>query len=276
VYVLNRQGQPVPLGVAGEMYVGGGGVARGYLRRPELTAERFIESPLVSGRLYRTGDLARRLSNGDLEYLGRIDDQVKIRGFRIELGEIENALQSLPEVQEAAVVVSGDGDDKRLIAYFVPATGARPTPAQLRSSLLQNLPDYMIPTTFVSIDKMPITSNGKLDRKALPAPDMAAERSTKEVARPETPTQVRLAALWEPLLKVNNVGIHESFFDLGGHSILAARLMAQIRSSFGVQLAFHNIFRAPTISRLAALIDEKLQTQRPLEAGEAAAEAGSR
>jgi hypothetical protein len=216
------------------------------------------------------------LPNGDLEYLGRIDHQVKIRGFRIELGEIESALQSLPEVQEAAVVAAGDGDDKRLVAYVVPASEASPIPAQMRNALLQSLPEYMIPAVFVSIDKMPITGNGKLNRKALPAPDMAVERSNHEVARPETPTQVRLAALWEPLLKVNNVGIHESFFDLGGHSILAARLMAQIRSSFGVQLAFHNIFRAPTISRLAALIDEKLEAQSPLKAGETAAGAGPR
>jgi acyl carrier protein len=172
-------------------------------------------------------------------------------------------------------VVSEDGDDKRLIAYLVPTIGAHPSPAQMRNSLLQMLPEYMIPAAFVPIDKMPITSNGKLDRNALPAPDLA-ERSTEEVVRPETPTQVRLAALWEPLLKVNNVGIHESFFDLGGHSILAAKLMAQIRSSFGIHLAFHNIFRAPTISRLAALIDAKLETQSPLQAGETAAGASPR
>jgi amino acid adenylation domain-containing protein len=259
VYLLSAHGNPVPVGVAGEMYVAGAGVARGYLRRPELTAERFIESPLAGGGcLYRTGDLARRLPNGGLEYLGRIDHQVKIRGFRIELGEIEYALQSLPEVLETAVVIDGEGDDKRIIAYLVLAPGVTLSPSELRSLLLQSLPEYMIPAAFVLIEAMPITPNGKLDRKALPAPDMSAARMTHDIVRPETQTQTRLAALWEAVLNVKNVGIHESFFDLGGHSILAARLMAQVRSSFGVQLAFHNIFRAPTVSSLAALIEAKL------------------
>ena len=271
VYVLNPQRQPVPLGATGEMYVGGAGLSRGYLRRPELTEQRFIKNPFGPGRLYRTGDLARRLPNGDLEYLGRIDHQVKIRGFRIELGEIEHALESIPDVLRAAVVVHQNGEDQNLIAYLVSVPGVPLTPAELRGALLQTLPDYMVPAAFVMIDAMPATPSGKLDRKALPAPDFAVVRKTRDSVPPSTHTEIALARIWESLLKIDKVGIHEDFFDLGGHSIMAVRLMTQIRSSFGVQLPLHHIFRTSTISGLAALIESKLWVQSGPHTTDAAA-----
>jgi amino acid adenylation domain-containing protein len=258
LYILDSRMRPTPLGVPGELYIGGEGVARGYLHRPELTQERFVTNPFQSGRIYKTGDRARYWADGRVELLGRNDDQVKVRGFRIELGEIEHALQALPDVLRAAVVVRDDGDDQNIIAYLVPVPGVHLTPAELRAALLQNLPEYMIPAAFVMIDQIPTTPNGKLDRKALPAPDAAATRKSRESVPPQTPTQIKLAELWESLLKVKNVGIHESFFDLGGHSILAARLMAQIRANFGIQLALHEIFRASTVFSLSAMIESKL------------------
>jgi amino acid adenylation domain-containing protein len=275
-YILGKNMKPTPVGAPGELYIGGDGVARGYRKRRELTEERFVANPFGQGRIYKTGDRARYRADGSVELLGRDDDQVKVRGFRIELGEIEHALQSIPDVLRAAVVVHNEGDDQNIVAYLVPVPGVPLTPAELRGALLQTLPEYMIPAAFVMIEAMPTTPNGKLDRKALPAPGLGVARKTRDSVPPETPTQIPLARIWETLLKVQNVGIHESFFDLGGHSILAARLMAQIRSSFGVQMAFHNIFRAPTVSRLAALIDEKLQTQSPLQAGATAAGSGAR
>jgi acyl carrier protein len=206
-----------------------------------------------------------------VELLGRNDDQVKVRGFRIELGEIEHALQSIPDVLRAAVVVHQDGEDQNIIAYLVPVPGVPLTPAELRGVLLQTLPDYMIPAAFVMIDAMPMTPNGKLDRKALPAPDFAVVRKTRDSVPPSTNTEIALARIWESLLKIDKVGIHENFFDLGGHSILAVRLMTQIRSSFGVQLPLHHIFRTSTISGLAALIESKLWIQSGPHMADAAA-----
>ena len=274
-YILSPKLKPVPVGAAGELYIGGEGVARGYLRRAQLTEERFLANPYGPGRLYRTGDRARYRGDGGIELLGRDDGQVKIRGFRIELGEIEHALEALAEVQRAAVVVHSEGEEQNIIAYLVPLPGVLLTPAELRGALLQTLPEYMIPAGFVLLEALPTTPNGKLDRKALPAPG-AVGRKTGGSVPPGTTTEITLARMWESLLKVEKVGIHESFFDLGGHSILAARLMAQIRSSFGVQLPFHNIFRAPTISTLATLIDERLQTKSPVQASEMAAGSSSR
>jgi amino acid adenylation domain-containing protein len=257
-YILGSNMKPTPVGAPGELHIGGEGVARGYRKRQQLTQERFVPNPFGEGRIYKTGDRARYRSDGRVELLGRNDDQVKVRGFRVELGEIEHALQRIPDVLQAAVVVHNDGDDQNIIAYLVPVPGVPMPPAELRGALLQTLPEYMIPAAFVMVEEMPTTPNGKLDRKALPAPVVA--RKTRDSVPPETPTQITLAGMWESLLKIENVGIHESFFDLGGHSILAARLMAQIRSSFGVQLPQHHIFRTPTISGLASLIESKLWT----------------
>jgi amino acid adenylation domain-containing protein len=272
-YILGANMKPAPVGAPGELYIGGEGVARGYRKRPELTAERFVANPFGRGRIYRTGDRARYRADGRVELLGRNDDQVKVRGFRIELGEIEHALQAIPDVLGAAVVVHPDGEEQNIIAYLVPTPGVLLTPADLRGALLHTLPEYMVPVAFVMLETLPTTPNGKLDRKALPAPVVA--RKMADSVPPQTPTEIKLATIWESLLKIRNVGIHESFFDLGGHSILAARLMAQIRSTFGIQMAFHNIFRAPTIARLAALIDERLQAQTPMQAGATVAGAAS-
>jgi amino acid adenylation domain-containing protein len=273
-FILDSQMRPVPMGAPGELFIGGDGVARGYLHRPELTGERFVPNPFGDGRIYKTGDRARYVTDGRVEVLGRNDHQVKIRGFRIELGEIEHALQSLTDVLEAAVVIHDDGDDKRIIAYLVPVHGVLLTPAELRGLLLQTLPDYMIPAAFLMIEQLPITPNGKVDRKALPPPDMAAARKSRDIVPPGTQTEIRLAALWETLLKVKNVGIHESFFDLGGHSVLAVRLMAQIRTSFGTELPLHNIFRTPTIAGLAALIEASLWAASEPQPAHAAAPSG--
>jgi acyl carrier protein len=256
------------------LFIGGEGVARGYRKRPELTQERFVPNPFGEGRIYKTGDRARYRADGGVELLGRNDDQVKVRGFRIELGEIEHALQSIPDVLQAVVVVHDDGDDQNIIAYLVPVPGVPLPAAELRGALLQTLPEYMVPSAFVMIEAMPTTPNGKLDRKALPAPGVAVARKTRDSVPPGTPTEITLARIWESLLKVENVGIHESFFDLGGHSILAVRLMAQIRSTFGVQLPLHHIFRTPTISGLALLIESKLWTANETHAAGAAAASG--
>jgi amino acid adenylation domain-containing protein len=258
LYVLDAHMKPTAVGAPGELFIGGDGVARGYLNRPELTHERFVLNPFGEGRIYRTGDRARYRADGRVELLGRTDDQVKVRGFRIELGEIEHALQAIPDVLRAAVVVRNDGDDQNIIAYLVPLPGVPLPAAELRGALLQTLPDYMVPAAFVMMEALPTTPNGKLDRKALRAPVMA--RKMRDSVPPETPTQITLARIWESVLKIEHAGIHESFFDLGGHSVLAARMMAQIRSSFGVQLPQHHIFRTPTISGLATLIESKLWT----------------
>jgi len=258
LYVLDAHMKPTAVGAPGELFIGGDGVARGYLNRPELTQERFVLNPFGEGRIYKTGDRARYRADGRVELLGRTDDQIKVRGFRIELGEIEHALQAIPDVLRAAVGVRNDGDDQNIIAYLVPVPGVPLPTAELRGALLQTLPDYMVPAAFVMMEALPTTPNGKLDRKALRAPVMA--RKTRDSVPPETPTQITLARIWESVLKIEHAGIHESFFDLGGHSVLAARMMAQIRSSFGVQLPQHHIFRTPTISGLATLIESKLWT----------------
>jgi len=274
LYVLDAHMKPTALGAPGELFIGGDGVARGYLKRPQLTQERFVPNPFGEGRIYKTGDRARYRNDVSVELLGRNDDQVKVRGFRIELGEIEHALQSIPDVLRAAVVVRNDGDDQNIIAYLVPVPGVPLPAAELRGALLQTLPEYMVPAAFVIVDALPTTPNGKLDRKALPAPDWAVARKTRDSVPPQTPTQIALAKIWESLLKVEKVGIHESFFDLGGHSILAARLMSRIRTTFGVQLPLHHIFRTPTISGLAKLIESKLWTGSESHVADAAATSG--
>jgi amino acid adenylation domain-containing protein len=272
LYILGKNMKPTPVGAPGELYIGGDGVARGYHNHPKLTEERFVANPFGEGRIYKTGDRARYRADGHVELLGRNDDQVKVRGFRIELGEIEHALQAIPDVLQAAVVVHSDGDDQNIIAYIVPVPGVPLPPAELRGALLQTLPEYMIPAAFVLIEAMPTTPNGKLDRKALPAPVVAPK--TRDSVPPQTPTEITLARIWKSLLKVETVGIHESFFDLGGHSILAARLMAQIRSSFGVQLPLHHIFHTPTISGFALLIESKLWTRNDAHVADPAAISG--
>jgi amino acid adenylation domain-containing protein len=250
VYLLDEQLRPVPLGVAGELYVGGKGVARGYLNRPELTAERFLRDPFSSGRMYRTGDLARWLPDGNLEYLGRNDDQVKIRGMRIELGEIETRLNQLPGILEAVVLVR----EERLVAYFTesPQLDALAV-ADIRAHLVAHLPDYMVPVAFMKLDTLPLTANGKLDRQALPAPDMAAVFS-REYEAPLGEIESVLAQIWADVLQVERVGRRDHFFELGGHSLLAMRMVSQVRQRLGVELVLGDLFANAELAAVAELL----------------------
>ncbi|MDZ4813392.1 MAG: amino acid adenylation domain-containing protein, partial [Pseudomonadota bacterium] len=253
LYVLGDDREPLPIGVTGELYVGGSGVARGYLNRAQLTTERFIADPysgLAGARLYRTGDLARWLSDGTLEYLGRNDFQVKIRGFRIELGEIEAKLSACAGVREAVVIAREDSPgDKRLVAYVVGQDGVELAAAELRASLSRSLAEYMIPSAFVNLAVLPLTPNGKLDRKALPAPDQAAVASRMYVA-PVGEVETAIAAIWQELLGLEQVGRHDHFFELGGHSLLVIGLIERLRQR-GLSLDVRAVFTSPTLSDLA-------------------------
>ena len=263
IYILDAHGQPVPLGVAGEIHIGGPGVARGYLFRPELSAERFIADPFsgeADARLYKTGDLGRWLADGNIEYLGRNDFQVKVRGFRIELGEIEARLAACAGVREAVVLAreaqpeAGAPADKRLVAYVLPEEGADLVAAVLREQLAQVLPPYMLPSAFVCMDSFPLTPNGKLDRKALPAPDQQS-LAARAYEAPVGETEIALAALWQELLGVERVGRHDQFFELGGHSLLAVQLVSRLRQLRGVELELRQLFAQPTLAGLASLAD---------------------
>jgi len=265
VYLLDQYLQPVPVGVPGEMYVGGAGVAKGYLNRPELTTERFISSPFEhSNKLYKTGDLARYWPNGELEYLGRIDNQVKIRGFRIELGEIEALLASHPQIWETVVLVWDDTrGDKRLVAYIVPQPEITIIIDEIRQFLKAKLPDYMVPNAFVILAALPLTTNGKIDRRALPPPESGSEVSDKYVA-PRTPMEEILVTIWSEVLKVEKVGINDNFFELGGHSLLATQLVAQIRDRLKIELPLRQLFNTATLAELAQGIEQLKQEKLPI------------
>jgi len=256
-YLLDAEGEPTPLGVPGELVIGGVGVARGYLNRPDLTAHRFGTDPFipgVAGRLYRTGDLCRYLPDGRLQHLGRGDHQVKIRGYRIEPAEITLALMQIPAVREAVVVVQEVGSDRRLIAYLVAAETEIPTTAEMRASLKATLPDYMIPAAFVALDALPLTANGKIDRLALPPPKW--EQTPPEAALPTDALTSQLASLWAETLQIPSLGVHDNFFDLGGHSLLAVRLFARIERQMGVKLPLALLFQAPTVAEQAHYLRE--------------------
>ncbi|MFY0565974.1 non-ribosomal peptide synthase/polyketide synthase [Archangium lansingense] len=263
VYVLDERLQPVAPGVPGELYVGGAGLARGYLGRPELTAERFVPHPfaaLPGERLYRTGDKVRWSARGELEYLGRIDFQVKLRGFRIELGEVESVLREQPGVHESVVVLREDSPgDKRLVAYVVPSAGEQVEPQSLRTALLSRLPEYMVPSAFVSLTALPLTTSGKVDRKALPAPAGSGTASSEYVS-PRTDTELRLASIWSEVLDVHQVGLHDDFMSLGGHSLLATQVVSRIRAAFGVELPLRILFEATTLQALAQQLDAAANT----------------
>ncbi|MEH2032602.1 MAG: non-ribosomal peptide synthase/polyketide synthase [Nostoc sp.] len=269
VYVLDEYKQPVPIGVPGEMYVGGAGVARGYLNRPDLTQQRFISNPFSNNRqarLYKTGDKARYLPNGELEYLGRIDNQVKIRGFRIELGEIEALLASHPDVWENVVMVREDEPgNKRLVAYVVPKVEQSPKVAELRRFLKQKLPEYMVPNAFVQLEALPLTANGKIDRRALPIPDNSQIELEDNFVAPTTATEKTLAAIWAEVLGMQQIGINDNFFTLGGHSLIATQIISRIREVFEIEVPLRHIFEAPTIASLTEVIEtaqkEGLQEQ---------------
>lgn len=255
LYILDMNSWPGPTGVAGELYIGGSGLARGYLDRPDLTASRFVPDPFggaAGARLYRTGDLARYLSDGNIEYLGRVDRQVKLRGFRIEPGEIEAVLAQHREIKETVVVVREDvAGDRRLVAYVVPAANASFTTDDLKRYAGEKLPDYMIPSLYVMLDELPLTLNGKIMRDALQAPEIVIGGNGDNFVGPRDAVELWLTRTWEEILKVKPVGVKDDFFRLGGHSMLAARLMARIQQRFGVGLPLATLFKQATIEHLA-------------------------
>ena len=268
IYILNSHLQPVPIGVPGELYIGGDGLARSYFNRQNLTEEKFIPNSFLNSkfkiqnlkgdRLYKTGDLARYLPDGNIEFLGRIDNQVKIRGFRIELGEVESTLSQYPAVRQCAVIARIDTDsDKRLVAYIVADQQQKPTTDELRRFLKQKLPDYMVPSAFVFSDALPLTPNGKIDRRALPAPDQLKQKPASTFVPPSDDLEIQLTKIWENVLGKKPLGVKDNFFDLGGHSLLAVRLFAQIEKTFGKNLPLVTLFQAPNIEELANILRQK-------------------
>jgi len=264
VYVLDEAQQPVPIGVAGELYIGGDGVAHGYLNRSELTAQKFVPDPFAPGadaRMYRTGDLVRYRPDGNLEFLGRIDFQVKVRGFRIELGEIEAVLEQHPGIRQAVVLAREDTPgDMRLVGYLGLNPQRSPDQAlplsELRSYLKEKLPDYMVPAVFVTVDAFPLTPNGKVDRKALPAPKVAAAAPRANHVAPRSEVERKIAAIWQAVLGVEAVGVTDSFFDLGGHSLLIVQVHNQLRRSFDTNITIAQMFQYPTVEALAAYVQQ--------------------
>ena len=265
IYILDGQLQPVPVGVAGELYIGGTGLARGYHNRPELTAEKFIADPFSStagARLYRTGDLARYLPDGNIQFLGRLDHQVKVRGFRVELGEIEAVLNQQRGVQTSVVVAREDTPgDKRLVAYVVSRNGSISS-SELRECLRGKLPDYMIPAVFIRLEALPLTPNGKVDRKALPKPNFEAGVDKAKFVAPSTPTEMALARVWCEVLGLKQVGILDNFFELGGHSLLAVKLITKINQLFEVNVPVPVFFQNPTIKKQATVFDQEDHDKR--------------
>ena len=260
IYLLDEALQPVPTGTVGALYIGGDGLARGYLNRPELTAEKFIPHPFSDGtqqRIYETGDLARYLPDGRIECLGRNDSQVKLRGFRIELGEIEAALAAYPAMTQNAVILREDApDDKRLVGYHTTTAGSELSISELREFLYTKLPEYMVPSQFVQLDKLPLTPNGKIDRKALPIPDTDRPELGNEFVAPQTPLETEIAAIWQSVMGLERIGTHDNFFDLGGHSLQATRIMARIRESQQIELSLRTLFEAPTVHGLSTKLME--------------------
>lgn len=261
LYVLDSRGALVPIGGVGELYIAGEGLAYGYWKRPDISAERFLPNPFTQqagSRMYRTGDQVRWLENGRLAYLGRRDQQVKLRGFRIEPGEIEIVLREHPAVQEAVVILREENAaHKYLAAYIVAQSDRQPTHQELQAHLLKHLPRYMVPASFVYLEALPLTLNGKVHRQALPAPDPAQGNLSNEFVAPETELQQQLSEIWIELLHLPQVGIQDNFFELGGHSLLATRLMMRISSEFLVEVPLRMLFTAPTIAQLALVIEQE-------------------
>ena len=276
VYILDKSGRPAPPGVPGEIFIGGAGVARGYRNRPDLTEERFPLDPHgthASARMYRTGDLGRYLNDGNIEYRGRMDNQIKLRGFRIEPGEIETVLARHPSVQLAAVVLQADRpEDARLVAYLVARPNATIAVSALRDYLTDHLPAYMVPQHIVELDEMPLTPNRKIDRLQLPRVDTSAPMEGAPFVAPASDTEIAVAQIWKTVIGVDRVSADASFFDLGGHSILATRIVAHLKRDYAVGLTLRHLFETPTVRGLALQIDALRHVSAPL----AAAENGSR
>jgi acyl-coenzyme A synthetase/AMP-(fatty) acid ligase/acyl carrier protein len=260
-YILDTNLQPVPIGVPGELHLGGAGLARGYFNAPDITSQKFIPHPFSSdpqARLYKTGDLARYVQDGNIEFLGRVDHQVKIRGFRIELGEVESALSRHPAIRENVVVAREDEmGRKSLVAYFTVNPGVDASVSELRQFIKQNLPDYMMPASFVLLDQFPMTPNGKLDRKALPAPDQSRPELEDRYVAPRDEIEESVTNIFASVLKLERVGIQDNFFELGGHSLLATQVISRLYQQFNIDLPLHALFGDPTPEGLAALIMKK-------------------
>jgi amino acid adenylation domain-containing protein len=263
IYLLDEQMQPVPVGVPGELHIGGTCVARGYLKRPALTAEKFIPHPFSAepgARLYKSGDLARHLPDGNVDYLGRIDQQIKLRGFRIELGEIEGALGQHPLVRECVVLAREDEPgEKRIAAYLTTRAPQAPSTGELRAYLKERLPEYMIPSYFVMLEELPLSPNGKLDRKRLPAPGGARPELREKYEAPRNERERTLSGIWSEVLGVDQVGIHDDFFELGGHSLIATRVLSRMNQTFKAELPLRCMFDSPTVAGLAALLEQTPQ-----------------
>jgi len=260
IYILDEKQRQVPVGTSGELYIGGAGLARGYRNRPDLTAERFLGNPFNSepgARLYKTGDLAQYLPDGQIVFLGRVDNQIKIRGYRIEPNEVVAVLDDHPAVQESVVVAQELAPgDKRLVAYVVPGPKATATSSSLQNFLRARLPDYMVPSTFVRLDALPLNSSRKVDRAALPAPNSTNTLRDDTFVAPRTPTEQKLAEILAPLLGLEQVGVEDNFFMLGGHSLLAAQVVARVRDAFGVELTLRSLFDHPTAEGMSAEIEQ--------------------
>jgi len=258
LYILDQQQELAPFGVTGELYVGGPCLARGYLQRPDLTAERFVPHPFSAepgARLYRTGDLCRYLADGQLEFMGRTDQQVKLRGYRIELGEIEAVLREHPSIENAAVSLYGSAtENKRLVAYIIADTPDTLLMEELRNHLSLKLPAHMIPSDFVALSSFPLTAHGKLDRAALPAPDQTTHEP--EIVLPRTPVEELLVNLWMEVLHVDRISVRDSFFELGGHSLLATQLISRIRDVLNVEVSLRTLFERPTLAALSENVEE--------------------
>ena len=261
IYILGKNLQPLPVGIAGDLYVSGPGLARGYLNRPEITAEKFVADPYgrePGARMYKTGDLARYLATGEIEFAGRTDDQVKIRGYRVELEEIEAVLGSHAGVREVVVVARENASgEKNLAAYVVPSREQVPTASELRSFLKQKLPHYMVPSAFVLLEAMPKTPNGKVDKRGLPAPKATDFAETQEYVAPTDELEIQLTRIWETVLDKKPIGIRDNFFELGGHSLLAARLMHRIEQALGQRLPLAALLQAPTVEQLSGLLRQE-------------------
>jgi acyl carrier protein len=272
LYVLDRGMDPMPVSVPGEIYIGGAGLGRGYLNRPALTAEKFVPNPFSEergARLYRTGDLGRHCLDGELEYHGRTDDQVKLRGFRIELGEIEAVLSRHPQVREAVVVAREDGGrGKRLVAYVTGAGPSGPSVPELRSHLQGALPGHMVPSVFVMLDVLPLTANGKVDRRALPAPDQTRQELQVPFVAAGTDAEQKIAVIWKEAIGINAIGVDDNFFEVGGDSLIMIEVQWKLKDVFGRNVPLAQMFQHPTVRSLAAA----LSRQSPEE--EAAANAG--
>jgi acyl-coenzyme A synthetase/AMP-(fatty) acid ligase len=269
LYIFDAFQQLVPIGVPGELYIGGDGLAREYLNRPDLTKQKFVPDPFShtpGTRLYRTGDLVRRRADGNIEFLGRIDHQVKLRGFRIELGEIESVLLQHPGVREAVACVREDSPgDKRLVVYLVLKSGDLPGVEELREHLKTKLPEYMVPSAFLMLDAFPLTSNGKVDRKALPAPQRQETGLDVNYVAPRTQMEKLIADIWSKVLRLEKVGVNDSFFELGGHSLLTVRVHAQICEALHTPISIVKLFQYPTISSLARYLDQASSDPGPTQ-----------